>query len=87
MWNVGQEKKRAESQKTRAGEPGSKNKVVVCFPCSAFLFPFALLLSSATILFCTTHQHHKERNTAQQYYESLSSDNEKTQFVCADEHY
>lgn len=64
-----------------------KAKWSCVFPAQLFFSPFALLLSSATILFCTTHQYHKERNTAQQYYESLSSDKEKTQFVCADEHY
>lgn len=85
MWGRRRSVQRAKKLELENLDPKTKWSCV--FPAQLFFSPFALLLSSATILFCTTHQHHKERNTAQQYYESLSSDNEKTQFVCADEHY
>lgn len=39
MWNVGQERNRAEGQKLKLENMDPKNKVVVCFLGSAFLFP------------------------------------------------
>lgn len=45
MWNVRQEKKRAESQKTRAGEPGSKKQSGRVFSLLSFSSPPLLFYS------------------------------------------